>query len=208
MGSKSGAGVAEDTPPAKAEATAAEATPAPAEAEAAPAAPAAPPAEAEASFEVRLCKKGYSLLTVCPGQSPCPVAWTIREDGSVFKPNYDTFEDALAACLSDPEAGGITRGSGVHDEEWTVRQGTELIASTSGEESWLKMDLAYDPEILAWIAACNQLAEASEAEAEAKAKAAAAEAESKKKKRFRMWDDEAEIYRWYSEEGGAAHEEE
>jgi len=51
---------------------------------------------------------------------------------------HASFVAAVQACLADPQAAGITQEeSGCY----TVRMGTELLPSPSGESSWLKQDL-------------------------------------------------------------------
>tara|TARA_B110000008_G_C16846166_1_gene514796 strand:- start:131 stop:976 length:846 start_codon:yes stop_codon:yes gene_type:complete len=51
---------------------------------------------------------------------------------------FKTFNEAAAACLKDPDAGGITRNSrGV----FTVRRGAKGLVKYDPEDSWLRQDL-------------------------------------------------------------------
>ena len=54
---------------------------------------------------------------------------------------FDTFEQAVAALNLDDGAGGITMPT---DGTYTVRAGTELRDSPTGEQSWLKSELFED----------------------------------------------------------------
>ena len=58
---------------------------------------------------------------------------------------YRTLDEAMKACLEDASAGGVTQeGPG----KFTVRKGTQLGDSPSGEVSWLKTGLALRDTIL------------------------------------------------------------
>ena len=50
---------------------------------------------------------------------------------------HASFVAAVQACLADPQAGGITQ----EESCYTVRMGTALVPSPSGESSWLKQAL-------------------------------------------------------------------
>ena len=49
---------------------------------------------------------------------------------------HATLEEAQAACLADPSAGGVTKE---REDAYTVRKGAELQDSPSGETSWIKL---------------------------------------------------------------------
>jgi len=79
---------------------------------------------------------GWVLITneAAPPPYPGYLSGYASDEGEA----HQSLEAATAACLSDPTAGGITK----EGDNYTVRAGTELIASPSGEVSWLKSDLA------------------------------------------------------------------
>lgn len=50
---------------------------------------------------------------------------------------HATLEEAQAACLADPSAGGVTKE---REDAYTVRKGAELQDSPSGETSWIRKE--------------------------------------------------------------------
>jgi hypothetical protein len=56
----------------------------------------------------------------------------------IYGPRLESFSDALEECLNNPLSGGITR---CDEGTYIVCTGSTLIESSSGEVSWLKVEM-------------------------------------------------------------------
>ena len=91
-------------------------------------------------------KKDKEIIIIIVVQAIININGMLLSNNNKYLPGYAsdnglqhaTFELAKAACLEDPHAGGITKGS---NGKYTVRAGTELRDSSSGEVSWLKSEM-------------------------------------------------------------------
>lgn len=123
---------------------------------------------------------GASAAEPPPNPVPSHEGYYLSGYGSGGDKAYQSLEAATAACLSDPEAGGITK----EGDTYTVRAGTELKASPSGETSWLKTELPAATEAKAQCdartAGAQDPAKAEAVEAPAKADGNKSRAEARK----------------------------